>query len=163
MNKVKVDYKYWLYMQQCKVGNQRSPATLSSADAIELLGKEYYEQCVSRGSFPVNFKRLLWNSSDRKCTYCGSDLDSYAEMSIDHINPKRNGGSNHAENLACACRDCNGRKGKYGIDKLRLCLALKKSPIAGIINPREVSSLIMEGCILPLKFNAFYFEIRDKK
>lgn len=42
------------------------------------------------------------------CNYCGSEDN----LSLDHIFPKRYGGTDSAENLIFACRTCNSSKGK---------------------------------------------------
>lgn len=41
------------------------------------------------------------------CRYCGSERN----LSIDHVVPRIQGGSNELENLVVACRSCNSRKG----------------------------------------------------
>jgi 5-methylcytosine-specific restriction endonuclease McrA len=42
------------------------------------------------------------------CNYCGSK----SNLALDHIFPKRYGGTDNAENLVYACRTCNSSKGK---------------------------------------------------
>ncbi|MCB0539594.1 MAG: HNH endonuclease [Bacteroidetes bacterium] len=42
------------------------------------------------------------------CNYCGSEDN----LALDHIFPKKYGGSDNAENLIFACRSCNSSKGK---------------------------------------------------
>ncbi len=42
------------------------------------------------------------------CNYCGSSIN----LSLDHIFPKFSGGSDNAENLIIACKNCNSSKGK---------------------------------------------------
>lgn len=44
------------------------------------------------------------------CVYCGRRAPE-ATLEIDHIKPKSKGGSNHPENYATACRECNVGKG----------------------------------------------------
>ena len=53
------------------------------------------------------------------CIFCGiragekqnGRILSHKEFTIDHIMPKSRGGRNTWTNTACACPDCNGRKG----------------------------------------------------
>jgi len=42
------------------------------------------------------------------CNYCGSS----EKLSLDHIFPKKYGGTDDAENLIYACKTCNSSKGK---------------------------------------------------
>ena len=55
-----------------------------------------------------------------RCEYCQRHQDDspLAPLQIEHIIPKKHGGSDEIENLALACIDCNLRKGPNltGID-----------------------------------------------
>lgn len=42
-----------------------------------------------------------------KCVYCGS-MDN---LSVDHIIPRKAGGSDSSDNLVCCCKACNSSKG----------------------------------------------------
>ncbi|MCD4829123.1 MAG: HNH endonuclease [Candidatus Cloacimonetes bacterium] len=42
------------------------------------------------------------------CNYCGSN----SNLSMDHIFPKKYGGTDNADNLVYACKSCNSSKGK---------------------------------------------------
>jgi len=44
---------------------------------------------------------------DLKCAYCGSSN----RLTIDHIVPRSNGGTDNTKNVVCACHDCNQDKG----------------------------------------------------
>lgn len=46
--------------------------------------------------------------SGRICSYCGSTN----HLALDHIFPRKLGGTDAAENLILACRSCNSSKGK---------------------------------------------------
>ena len=56
-------------------------------------------------------KRLsLANQSNSCCHYCGfRDWPIY--LTIDHVIPKRSGGTNGIENLLLSCKQCNNLKG----------------------------------------------------
>lgn len=46
-----------------------------------------------------------------KCIYCGS----VENLSIDHIFPRAQGGSDDSDNLVCSCKNCNSSKGKMDL------------------------------------------------
>lgn len=48
-----------------------------------------------------------------KCRHCGGDR----WLSLDHVIPKRAGGSNHPDNLQCLCHSCNSKKVKTDREK----------------------------------------------
>lgn len=43
-----------------------------------------------------------------RCQYCGQKK---AQMTVDHVIPRRFNGEDTWENLVCACQECNNRKG----------------------------------------------------
>ena len=47
------------------------------------------------------------------CQYCGRDLHMAApfDVTLDHLVPRSEGGSNKNENLITACRRCNSQRG----------------------------------------------------
>ncbi len=55
-------------------------------------------------------RRNLFARDKSRCQYCGGRFPS-AELSIDHVIPRRQGGKDTWENLVCACIRCNARKG----------------------------------------------------
>lgn len=44
------------------------------------------------------------------CQYCGTQLNEKT-ATVDHVIPKSQGGSSYADNLVCACQECNLEKG----------------------------------------------------
>lgn len=52
-----------------------------------------------------------------KCVYCGKDilesLDSFAASHLDHLKPRRAGGTNDLFNCVTACAVCNSMKGGF--------------------------------------------------
>lgn len=48
-----------------------------------------------------------------RCAYCGEDLRGAApsEVTLDHLVPRCEGGSNHETNLVTACKSCNSARG----------------------------------------------------
>jgi 5-methylcytosine-specific restriction endonuclease McrA len=47
------------------------------------------------------------------CAYCGLNLNESApqDVTLDHLTPRSQGGSNDATNLVTACRCCNSARG----------------------------------------------------
>ena len=57
--------------------------------------------------------KRMWKESikrewDHRCAYCGA---TDKPLSLDHIVPQAKGGSNHVNNVLCACTSCNADKG----------------------------------------------------
>lgn len=55
---------------------------------------------------------------DGHCAYCGKEI-TIAEMQVDHIKPKRNGGADALNNYNPSCRRCNHYKRGGDIEYLR--------------------------------------------
>ena len=60
----------------------------------------------------------LWESMDRRCSYCGCELE-YKNMQIDHIEPLAFGGEDIRANMTPSCRSCNSRKGMFSLEAFR--------------------------------------------
>lgn len=62
----------------------------------------------------VPFKRIMLSRKNvimrdgHQCQYCGTTRGA---MTIDHVKPKRQKGSDTWENMVCACIKCNNKKG----------------------------------------------------
>ncbi|ETW92344.1 MAG: hypothetical protein ETSY1_44070 [Candidatus Entotheonella factor] len=57
-------------------------------------------------------RRLVRERANRYCEYCHADERwQFIRFTIDHIRPQSAGGSDKADNLALACRNCNERRG----------------------------------------------------
>ena len=54
-----------------------------------------------------------------RCRYCGATA-SETELHVDHVVPVSLGGTDTADNLVAACRQCNLGKGSATIDQLHL-------------------------------------------
>ncbi len=55
-------------------------------------------------------RRNLFARDQNRCQYCGRKF-SPAELSVDHVVPRSQGGGTAWDNLVCACMKCNVRKG----------------------------------------------------
>lgn len=63
-----------------------------------------------------------------RCTYCGRDASDGVALEVDHIVPQSRGGTDHADNLVTACRDCNGGKSNLEIFDTHYRRALVQLP-----------------------------------
>ena len=61
----------------------------------------------------VATRNLVRRRAGNRCEYCGlrQDQSPLASLQIEHIRPKKHGGSDDQSNLALACIDCNLYKG----------------------------------------------------
>jgi 5-methylcytosine-specific restriction endonuclease McrA len=55
-------------------------------------------------------RRNIFARDNNQCQYCGKRFPT-AELSLDHIVPRSQGGTSSWENIVCACVSCNVRKG----------------------------------------------------
>jgi hypothetical protein len=58
-------------------------------------------------------RQLVRERAGDRCEYCQlpQRLSPLARLQIEHVRPKKHGGSDDIDNLALACIDCNLRKG----------------------------------------------------
>jgi hypothetical protein len=104
-------------------------------------------------------RNLVYAKFHGHCAYCGFRFAGVAEMTIDHIHARSLGGRGVIGNLNPACKSCNSRKGTRDIEWLRGCVAIVKSPLAGVVNYQTYEKLVSMGVKMPpLHFEPFYFE-----
>ena len=61
-------------------------------------------------------KRLaLYLRDGLACVYCGEGIEQGATLTLDHLTPYSNGGSNCSHNLVTACRRCNSSRGTRSV------------------------------------------------
>lgn len=72
---------------------------------IRLLG---YEK-LPKQTIKFN-RRNIFARDNNQCQYCGRKYPT-AELSLDHVVPRSQGGQSTWDNIVCACVDCNVRKG----------------------------------------------------
>lgn len=93
-------------------------------------GKSHTARARSRGSLadPTIRRVDIFERDQWKCQLCGrttprrllKDYRSLQAPTLDHIVPLSIGGSHTVENLQCACRSCNSRKGAKPLGQLRI-------------------------------------------
>jgi 5-methylcytosine-specific restriction endonuclease McrA len=55
-------------------------------------------------------RRNIFARDHNQCQYCGKRFPT-SELSLDHVNPRSQGGVSSWDNIVCACVECNVRKG----------------------------------------------------
>jgi len=61
-------------------------------------------------------KRAVFRRDAYTCMYCG-DKPSVDLLSMDHVKPKKHGGTSIWENIVTACKSCNTRKGAKSLEQ----------------------------------------------
>jgi len=106
-------------------------------------------------------KRLsVFTKASGECAYCGGTL-SINSMHIDHIKPKKNGGSNDLGNLNGSCGPCNTAKGDRDLEEYRLHMMIKKSQFSGVITFKQWQDLNERGVLINLPTHLFHFEVES--
>lgn len=77
-------------------------------------------------------RRNLFARDRNRCQYCGHFFPS-SELSIDHVQPRSQGGPDTWENLVCSCVKCNARKGGRTPEQARMNLI--RRPVRPRRNP----------------------------
>lgn len=102
-------------------------------------------------------KRIeVYNKFQRHCSYCGKKIE-YKDMQVDHILPKRMGGTDDMNNLNPSCRSCNHYKRAYKLEDFRdLILTLHERTRKQYINKVAEDY----GIIIVKPWDGkFYFEV----
>ena len=81
-------------------------------------------------------RRNIFARDHNQCQYCGKKFPT-AELSLDHIVPRSQGGPNTWENIVCACVACNVRKGGRTPKQAHMALVRKpekpkRSPVLNL-------------------------------
>ena len=69
-------------------------------------------------------RQAIFARDSHRCQYCGQRFP-VSKLSLDHVVPRRSGGENTWENMVCACRKCNVKKGGRTPREARMKLAQK--------------------------------------
>lgn len=59
--------------------------------------------------------RIRLVKRDGCCFYCGRELEVW-NSTLDHVEPRSQGGTDRRENLVLACHRCNKRKADYPLE-----------------------------------------------
>jgi CRISPR/Cas system Type II protein with McrA/HNH and RuvC-like nuclease domain len=112
-------------------------------------GKKYPYPTVMKMCYFVNIsnkkkiveysKLNVWKRDKGKCLYCGKDV-SINEFTVDHVYPKKLGGTNIWTNVATACFPCNNKKDCKTLEESGMSL-IKKPKISNIYETIEQTIL----------------------
>ena len=116
---------YWLVDQRIQslpdvnfVAKHGKKLPVRLGDAIdEALREQTVEISRSRKPLPLGDKWVLYGQQDGRCKGC-NDHFRVRNMTVDHITPWSQGGSNAMENLQLLCGACNSTKGDRDMDYL---------------------------------------------
>ena len=101
-----------------------SYANLQMLIAARNMGKAKYDRAcyaVRAKTFKA-YKEGRWNihdlfenniakmKSDSFCWYCGKEVESKNELTVDHVFPRSKGGTNDMDNIIMVCKHCNSSK-----------------------------------------------------
>ncbi len=81
-------------------------------------------------------RRNIYARDGNHCQYCGRRF-STAELSLDHVVPRSQGGQSNWTNIVCCCVKCNVRKGgrtpaQAGMKLVREPIRPKRSPLIAL-------------------------------
>lgn len=87
-------------------------------------------------------RRNIFLRDDNTCQYCSLRPESARMLTIDHVIPRSAGGSTTWENVALACRDCNGKKGNLPLHEsgMRLLNTPRRPTWAGLLKKARCES-----------------------
>lgn len=77
-------------------------------------------------------RKNIYARDHNTCQYCGKKFNT-KELTLDHVIPKKQGGTNLWTNLVCACVSCNSKKG--GRTPSEAGMKLKRKPFQPDYSP----------------------------
>lgn len=83
----------------------------------------YYVRVPHRVFVPFSRKTVMMRDN-YTCQYCGAQ-PARSELTLDHVLPKVRGGLNTWDNVVCACKVCNNRKGSRTPEEANMTLLSK--------------------------------------
>lgn len=109
-------------------------------------------------------RSIVFGKTGGKCWYCGIELKHFDgeilpnTFMVDHVHPRKLGGTNHISNLVPACAECNERKNHKTMEQFRILLAHRAAGIEKFTS-NQIAWLRSHGIELPaLPTITFWFE-----
>ncbi|MHB0857543.1 MAG: HNH endonuclease [Anaerolineae bacterium] len=97
-----------------------SGLSLPTPSVIRLV---YYVRVPGRVTIPLS-RRTVMLRDGYVCQYCGCQ-PLRTQLTVDHVLPRVRGGGSTWENLVCACKGCNQRKGSRTPEEASMPLRAK--------------------------------------
>lgn len=116
------DFDSWSQISAMKNGEDvvRTVSTIYRTPRVILLVR--YEGLIRK---EAKFNRLnIFRRDSGMCQYCRKKF-SRAELTIDHVIPRSQGGRSVWDNVVCCCVDCNRKKGGRTPEQARMKLRTK--------------------------------------
>lgn len=85
------------------------PILSASGDYYQVPKMVMVKKFIKRKRVLLPKKRNIFLRDNYTCQYCNCEDPSM--LTLDHVVPQSRGGKNTWENLVCACRPCNFKKG----------------------------------------------------
>ncbi len=117
-----------------------------------------------RMPFPWSVKEPLLKETGGRCAHCGTPLDRFTNLSVDHFIPLGKGGTNDPENLTVLCDDCNSNKSDMILPASKwypyLSHAKRKALDKRLIQYMKDTDYLAVDCLLPV--DTFRLEVPVK-
>jgi 5-methylcytosine-specific restriction endonuclease McrA len=98
----------------------------------------------------VDLRLALYLRDGFRCLYCAKDLRDAdpRDITLDHIVPKVDGGSNEPSNLVCACKSCNCSRSDLPVERFASPESLahvRRNTARPIDRYRKLAKAILKG------------------
>lgn len=104
----------------------------------------------------------ITKESKAVCVYCGKEITSDGDLTLDHVIPLSKGGKSNKENLVLACKACNGEKANLDVQKYTQFINIMNTMAQN--NDNGFITDILGGLKLTIKnFNDELKEIKKRK
>lgn len=120
-----------------------------------------------RTFFSWEVKERLLKETGGKCAHCGTPLDRYTNLTVDHFIPLNRGGTNDTENLTVLCEECNRLKSDMILPPVvwygYLSINRRKELAKYLAAYMKETDYLAEDCLIPLDTFRIEVPITTKK
>ena len=96
------------YEEHARKGKDQNLKGICPACKKEFVRQGINHKHCSECGAPYERNRFIIFKRDKfQCAYCGNKSYAGAELHVDHVHPKNDGGENKAYNLITSCKECN--------------------------------------------------------